>query len=228
MEVDGTMLKQLEARNSAAFHYLEFEDMVNIEKHLSCCVQYENNYENSSSRYQNCLQNRLWKYILKDLNLEDKDISEMINEYEPAMYWLRHVRINLMEMLMIARKVGREDIAVIVQKWLEKGIYQRETHVKSLSKAHIQHLATCLEIQSGRWKDWRIFADYSGCSGERIGQIHSLAKNEMKVLVYMHDQHGDVDINFISDVGRKYNVRRQRMFEIEQTIRKIVYSYSVI
>ena len=131
-------------------------------------------------------------------------------------------------MLMIARKVGREGIDALIQNWLGKEIYQCETYVNSLSRVHIQYLATCLEIQPRQWNDWRIFADYSRCSGERINQIHSLAKNEMKVLVYMHDQHGDVDINFISDVARKYNVRRQGMFEIEETIRKIVYSYSVI
>ena len=213
------MLKRLLTMKPIGFQHLQYEDMACIEKNLSSCYvqQYENDNGNSCFKYLN----RLWKYILKDLRLNDIDITKIINEYKPEMFWLKHAKLNILQMKACAEKVGREDIAVALQQWMKAEVYLSKANVSSISEEHIQYLAARLAIRPGMWRDWQIFADYSGCSGEEINQIHSLARDEMKVLVYMYDQHGDVDINYITSVARKYNVIGPRLAELDQTIGKI-------
>lgn len=213
------MLKRIRSRKPVGFCDLQYMDMVHIEQNLSCYVQqYENDNEIPCFKHLDAL----WECMLKNLRLNDEDIAKIINEYTPEMFWLKYAKLNIMQMKECAEKVGREDIAVTLQQWMKVEPCLSEANVSSISKERIQYLATYLAIQPNEWVDWRIFADYSGFSGEEICQIHSLARNEMKVLVYMYEHHGTANINYITKVARKYNFIMPVIVQIEQTIGKIV------
>ena len=45
----------------------------------------------------------------------------------------------------------------------------------------------------------------------------------MKVLAYIYENYGKTNINIIKSIAKKYKMNKQKLTEIEQTLRKIVY-----
>ena len=63
------------------------------------------------------------KYILKELNLNDLQIEELIFYYEPSLYWLDHLETTLEQFNDVAIKVDGADIQSIITRWVLKKRY---------------------------------------------------------------------------------------------------------
>ena len=68
-----------------------------------------------------------------------------------------------------------------------------------------------------------MFADTYGYNCDNINRIHSLARDEMKTMWYIVEHYGGKKIKIIKDIGKKYNIQKHSLINIEKLIRNIVY-----
>ena len=213
--------KMLKLKRAVLFKQLQYEEMLQIGEHISWYPMLQDDIKETSSG--NPFGNPLWIYILREIKPNDKKIKEIIDEYEPEMYWIRKTNINLMNMKDISKQIEREDVVILIENWFTKALYANETKINAISKTHQQQLASSIKIQPSRWNDWQLYADQCGYHTQQINEIHSLAKDEMKVLAYIYENYGKTNINIIKSIAKKYKMNKQKLTEIEQTLRKIVY-----